>query len=312
MLGLQLGELEAVEAGLRASLAAVRRDLEAREWRLEGLARSGAPVARLGEVAAREARAHEEASRTSAAPASRREARARSVEADAASVAEEEDALAASLEEVEAEMWKLVDAGRERVVVVVQDTLFEASAASLRRSPRLARELSAAAAAAAPPAAAGPVLHLRRDAASFGAVLEYLRHGRASGHIFEGLPRAQRAQLLEEAAFFELDDLAGALAEPPVGASVVVRLQSARLAQRGIDAILLHEACGSWHAPGACVEPACRAGGAAACRGEVRGYAHGAEPLWTVECHGFLFGVPGLGLVPPTGLDGAAAGAVVC
>eukprot|EP00928_Gymnodinium_smaydae_P090839 TRINITY_DN74553_c0_g1_i1.p1 TRINITY_DN74553_c0_g1~~TRINITY_DN74553_c0_g1_i1.p1 ORF type:complete len:362 (-),score=92.48 TRINITY_DN74553_c0_g1_i1:34-1119(-) len=313
-----LQALEAAGAGVAASLAALRRSLEQRERNVSDA--SGAEGALLRQMAEDEADAGELMQRRHAWLATE-ERRQLSLRAALDERRAEAASQAASIEE---DIWEVSSwsTSQERILLEASGERFETTGSTLRRSPWFARLLDelkstsrsadACAQAAATDARArkrlrkdAPIfLCLERDDRYFRVILSYLRLGAddaAAAAILgestagnEEIQEEDREALLSEAIFFELYDLAGKLLRPPVGAEVQVRLLSkAELEAAGVEALLPHEVCGTWHAPGRCLHLGCRRGGTALVRGIVVAATFAGEsskaPRWTVECHGQTF-----------------------
>jgi len=287
-----LETLAAIELSLCAALRAVREDLEQREQRLGDI--DGKWRAWMSKIAECERIAWMKMQRTRV----QLEEECRQHRAECRRVKRQRRELEVFLAGLTSEMGTVTAWNLDRVKLEVGGVAFEASEATLRRSPWLARELSDALIACEQPCAPqsrrrNTTLRVERDGGHFRAVLNYLRVGTRCLHSLESLPKAARAGLLKEAIFFELPDFAGALAEPPVGSDVHVTLPSNDLAARSIDATLLHDVCCSWHAPGRCFHARCRRDGMATTVGVVSAYMHDmVESKWMVECHGQVFQVP--------------------
>jgi len=200
-------------------------------------------------------------------------------------------------DEIAAEMWELVACASNVVELEVGGQCFTASARVLRRSPWFARQLDALRHGTR--GARDAPICVDRSGAIFRILLNLLRMGPSYLPVVELVVGPHRRALLEDAIFFELPAIAGVLAEPPVGAVVSVSLPSASLSKRCEDVILQHDLCGTWHAPGRCLQLRCRRRGVAVASGVVRLYKHDAsKPTWEVECYGHSFSVHKEQLLP--------------
>jgi len=140
-------------------------------------------------------------------------------------------------------------------------------------------------------------LFIDRDGTHFGIILNYLRMGTRALRGLE-LSEGQRLQVLEETQYYQLNGLAGALVQPPIGSSVTVEVATVDLVEQRVGCELPH-ACGCTHPPGHCTH---LSSGARECCDEygmvvaactVQDYAHDADdPRWTVDRHGHRFVVP--------------------
>ncbi|CAE8698978.1 unnamed protein product [Polarella glacialis] len=201
------------------------------------------------------------------------------------------------------------------------DLCLETSFQTLRRSPWFVRQLQVrgdSSKCVFPSGTSHSSVKLQRDSTCFLAILAYLRSlpiqseardeaslgepGVVRGHSLDMVlgkfpaGSAHRAQLLEEATFFELAELAGAIADPPVGSRVRLALpweellhafkedadakeklaaldQEQDLGQTGepnpcvyhlqssilpkAPPVLFHLQCTSWHPPGRCLSRPC-------------------------------------------------------
>lgn len=148
-----------------------------------------------------------------------------------------------------------------------------------------------------------------RDGTNFKVILNFLRMG---ANAFKGsdLSAQQKLQLIEEAEYYQLQELSGLLASPAVGQKAKVRIPSKKLEELNITEELLHECdgpspsdhCKGKHPPGKCncwrcswggsyvTRCKCKDGGHVPSYLQIDGYNHNAgEPLWSVTFKGHLF-----------------------
>jgi len=181
-----------------------------------------------------------------------------------------------------------------RVKLNIGGARFETSADTLRKSDWFAALLSGK--FETQPDEDG-YLFIDRDGAHFATILNYLRMGTRALRGLE-LTEGQRLQLLEETQYYQLNGLAGALVQPPIGSGVTIEVATVDLVEQRVSCELPH-ACGCTHPPGHCIHPS---SGARECCDEygmvvaacvVQDYVHDAEdPRWTVDCQGHRFVVP--------------------
>lgn len=281
-----LSLLVAVGSALQASLQAVRADFERREHLLVDVEKQ--LECRIAEVAEGEMRARgamnfqerrlgEARRERSRETAILRVARCR-LKADAAELV---GAVAAT-----------VDAAEAQVVVDVGGQRFKAGAFVLQRSPLLARYLQVAGSTTL---GRPRFLRLERDPLPFRLMLNYLRHGPQYLRLLLLRPAEERQCLADEALYFELPGLAGAVVDPPVDTMVSLEVPSAVLKGLDVCAPLPHDVCSSVHVPGLCFDAKCMRHGLATITGRVAAYCHrpairgaaGASALQEAESHEF-------------------------
>mmetsp|Transcript_127050 Transcript_127050/g.244825 ORF Transcript_127050/g.244825 Transcript_127050/m.244825 type:complete len:299 (+) Transcript_127050:66-962(+) len=173
--------------------------------------------------------------------------------------------------------------------------VFETSTDTLSKSHWFATLLSGKFALKLDPNGA---VFIDRDGRHFDVILNYLRMGKRALRGLE-LKQGPRLQLIEEAEFYQLQELSGLLASPAVGQKANVRLPGKKLIELNITEELEHE-CGKLHAPGKCnclyskqgPHPhkrhcRCRDGGHVPLNLIIEDYSHNAgQPVWTVSLRG--------------------------
>mmetsp|Transcript_71187 Transcript_71187/g.222069 ORF Transcript_71187/g.222069 Transcript_71187/m.222069 type:complete len:185 (-) Transcript_71187:49-603(-) len=132
-----------------------------------------------------------------------------------------------------------------RVKLNIGGARFETSADTLRKSDWFAALLSGK--FETQPDEDG-YLFIDRDGAHFATILNYLRMGTRALRGLE-LTEGQRLQLLEETQYYQLNGLAGALVQPPIGSGVTIEVATVDLVEQRVSCELPH-ACGCTHPPG--------------------------------------------------------------
>ncbi|CAE8592808.1 unnamed protein product, partial [Polarella glacialis] len=120
-------------------------------------------------------------------------------------------------------------------------------------------------------------LFIDRDWAHFQVISDVIHVGLSSVlRSIRHLDRCERAALLEEASFYRLPELIGALAWPSIGSTAKVRLASQVLAAGGLLEPIHHDTCGACHVPGVCRQQPMLCGtlGTGVFTGIVVGYRH--------------------------------------
>eukprot|EP00927_Polykrikos_kofoidii_P026803 TRINITY_DN23802_c0_g1_i1.p1 TRINITY_DN23802_c0_g1~~TRINITY_DN23802_c0_g1_i1.p1 ORF type:complete len:430 (+),score=64.93 TRINITY_DN23802_c0_g1_i1:155-1291(+) len=307
-----LAALEAVGAAVAASLQAVRAGYERCDQEIDR--ESTAWLRRMAAAAASEVRER-----------AALEARKEELEKAAQQCRVEQRALKRrrrGLDElrnvISSEVWEAIARAADRVPLEVDGEYFEASVHSLRRSPWFARKLSEVSSwcdggetgvSFLTCARSWPMLRVPRKGVHIRPILNFLRAGLGNiVGLMTHLSEQERAAILAEAIFFELPSLAGQMAVPQTNCEVEIAIPSATLQARGVNAVLYHKTCESWHEPGRCFRLSCRREGHAITSGVVRSYGRRpnsiakeaeatdcssvwGQPVWMVKTHGELFEV---------------------